>query len=533
LLLVKLKTSYFKSNHYNKKISNNSLLKFQYKPSSHIIGSLTFFNKKKIKIESFSLNSIWETSSKNILEFENLHNFLWIASLDIKTTKASAQAIIENWIDSNHNFNEDTWRLSILSKRLISWISNSNITLDESDVKYKEKFFASIAKQNNHLSKNVGGLDDGKNKLICCCALILIGLSFKSQDKFYDQGLSLLQKIIKNFFYKTGFPKSRNPDDLTISLKYLILIKEWIKESQNQTPDYLEEIIFNCGKSFDFLSRNLASLPLFNGSSEIQNEDFKKYLKYLNYNFNDVSNEKCGYVVFKDKKIVFIMDAGDAPEVKYSSKYQSGCLSFEIISNNQKIICNSGFAANKNNLMLASKSSAAHSTLYLNNHSSCSFKKRNPSSAHFQNQINEGLKIIEKKIINDKNFDSITASHNGYLKRYGYIHKRSIKLIKKEKTFYGVDNLIKTKNSKNVPYGIRFHIYPDIRIVKTKNSKSALLSLKNGEGWRFNCQNMEIFIEKGFYLGNRNEIINNENIFVSGMTNGENNIIEWSFDKIS
>ena len=532
-LLYKLKISYFKSKYYNKKISNNLLLKFQYKPSLHIINSLTSFNKRKIRIENFSLNSLWETSSKNILEFENLHNFLWLASLDIKTTKSTTQAIIENWIDGNFNFNEETWRLDILSKRLISWISNSNITLDESDIRYKEKFFASIMKQNNHLSKNVGSLDDGESKLICCSTLVLVGLSFKNQNEMYEQGLSMLQKVVKNFFYETGFPKSRNPDELTVCLKYLILIKEWIKESQNQIPDYLEEIIFNCGKSFNFLSKNLTSLPLFNGSSEVQNEEFKKYLKYLNYNFTDISKEKCGYVLFKDKKIVFIMDAGDASEIKYSSKYQSGCLSFEITSNNEKIVCNSGFAANKSKLILASKSSAAHSTLYLNNHSSCSFKKRNPSSIYLQNQITEGLKIVEKKIVNDNNFNSITASHNGYQKRYGYIHERSVKLIKKEKVFHGMDNLIKTKKAKNVPYGIRFHIYPGIKIIKTKNSRSVLLSLKNGEGWRFNCQNMEILIEEGIYLGNKNEIINNENIFISGMTNGENKNIDWSFEKIS
>ena len=49
-------------------------------------------------------------------------------SLDIKTSKASTQNIIENWIDNNNNFKEQTWRLNILSKRIISWISNSNLT---------------------------------------------------------------------------------------------------------------------------------------------------------------------------------------------------------------------------------------------------------------------------------------------------------------------------------------------------------------------------------------------------------------------
>ena len=70
-------------------------------------------------------------------------------------------------------------------------------------------------------------------------------------------------------------------------------------------------------------------------------------------------------------------------------------------------------------------------------------------------------------------------------------------------------------------------------MIKTKSSRSILLSLKNGEGWKFNCNNKEVFIEKGIYLGNKNRIIENENIYISGMTNGENQKIEWNFEKIS
>ena len=132
VLLPKLKIAYFKTEFYNNKISKNLPSKFNYKPRLHIINSLISFKKKKIKIENFSLNSLWKLSSKNKLEFQNLHNFLWLISLDIKTNKTSTQTIIENWIDNYCNFNKETWQVDITSKRLISWISNSNLTIDES-----------------------------------------------------------------------------------------------------------------------------------------------------------------------------------------------------------------------------------------------------------------------------------------------------------------------------------------------------------------------------------------------------------------
>ena len=96
-----------------------------------------------------------------------------------------------------------------------------------------------------------------------------------------------------------------------------------------------------------------------------------------------------------------------------------------------------------------------------------------------------------------------------------------------------MDSLIKNKETDNISYGIRFHIYPGIKIVKTQNFQSILLSLKNGEGWKFSCNNKEVLIEKGIYLGNKNKVTENENIYIPGTTNGENQIIEWSFERIS
>ena len=145
----------------------------------------------------------------------------------------------------------------------------------------------------------------------------------------------------------------------------------------------------------------------------------------------------------------------------------------------------------------------------------------------------KGLKIIKKKIVSEKDFENIIVSHNGYQNRYGYIHERSIKFIKKEKIFLGMDSLIKNEKANNISYGIRFHIYPGIKIVKTQNFHSVLLSLKNGEGWKFSCNNKEVLIEKGIYLGNKNKLNKNENIFISGIAEQKDLFINWTFEKIS
>jgi uncharacterized heparinase superfamily protein len=52
-----------------------------------------------------------------------------------------------------------------------------------------------------------------------------------------------------------------------------------------------------------------------------------------------------GYAILKNKKIILAMDIGASPEGSQSNDYQSGALSFEIISNDKKLISNSGYFA--------------------------------------------------------------------------------------------------------------------------------------------------------------------------------------------
>ena len=59
------------------------------------------------------------------------------------------------WIDKNNDYNISSWEIDILSKRIISWISNSKITYEDSDEEYKNKFDEIIKKQINHLINEI------------------------------------------------------------------------------------------------------------------------------------------------------------------------------------------------------------------------------------------------------------------------------------------------------------------------------------------------------------------------------------------
>ena len=105
----------------------------------------------------------------------------------------------------------------------------------------------------------------------------------------------------------------------------------------------------------------------------------------------------------------------------------------------------------------------------------------------------------------------------------GILSKRNNKFHKRE--------LIKKKKFKSTNFEIRFHLEPNIKIMKTYDGKSILIELEN-EGWKFTCYGHTIDVETGLYFGKKNSYTENQNIFISGMTQSENQTIKWELIKI-
>ena len=518
---------YLSSRIYNKKISRIDDKLIEYKPSPNLLDCLIKYDKKKNNIENFYLNSVWNNLSIKETDYKKLHSFFWLFTIDLKSSKKITQSIILNWIEKNQKYNSKSWEIDTLSKRVIAWISNSKLSYDDSDESYKEKFNSNIKKQVNHLINEINRSKWVNDKMVGCASIILSGLAYKDQ-KYLNYGLNLLKHIINFSFDSQSFPKSRNFRQLIFYLKYFVLIREWLKESQNEIPENLNEIIFFLGQNYCFIWQNTKQNILFNGNHINSNIDFDKYLDFHNYKFKNETNESGGYAILRNKNIILSVDLGPSPQKKFSNDYQSGTLSFEIFFKNCKLISNCGYFQNyKHQLNPISKSTATHSTLVLDNRSSCKMKK--DTDGIFK--VDEELKILKKSVISEKKYWNITGSHDGYLKKYGVIHERNIQFFVEKNRFIGKDKLIKKRNFKSSNFEIRFHFQPGTKISKTQDEKSVLIELENS-GWKFSCEDYKIDVESGLYFGKKNSFVENQNIFISGFTENEDQQVIWEILKI-
>ncbi len=520
------KSIYLNSNFYEKKISKTFGNSFEYKPSPHLLSSIIKYQNKRFKIEDFAIESIWQ-KDLSPTDYEKLNNFFWFFSLDLKSSKKTTQSVIKNWILNNNKYQKRSWEFDLTAKRIISWLSNHQLTYEDSDQEYKSNFDHMLQKQANHLLNEIKNSKEFENRMIGCAAIILTGLAYKNEKQYLENGLNLLKNIIKSSIDNQGFPKSRNIRQLIFYLKYFIIIREWFKESKSLIPEYIDETIYYLGSSYAFIWQNIKQDIFFNGNFSSNNNEFDQYLRRFGYTFNNQINELGGYVILKNKKIILAADIGSSPNKTFSNDYQAGALSFEIFSNNKKLISNSGYYSNKNNKFnKLSRSTSLQCALTIEDYSSCNFIK------HQKNMIiNKGLKVSKKNVVFENNFWKISGAHDGYSIKFGTVYEREIEFYPEQMKFIGYDKLFRKYPNKEIKFDIRFHLDPNSKVMKTQDNKSILVELDE-EGWKFCCDNFDINIDNGLYFGNKNSYTENKNIFISGMNNEKEQVIKWEISKL-
>ena len=93
------------------------------------------------------------------------------------------------------------------------------------------------------------------------------------------------------------------------------------------------------------------------------------------------------------------------------------------------------------------------------------------------------------------------ASHDGYVRPFAIRHQRELTLSPQGLALTGVDRLVPQKGhaGRAVPFAVRFHIHPDVRLSRAQ-SGDIILKLPNGEGWRFRA-GAAVAVEESIYLG--------------------------------
>ena len=525
-LVKSLKKIYISSKNYNESLQSKIPQQVYYNPNPFLLSILTSFKSHSFKISEIDPNIFWVTNKKNT---EQMHNFLWLSLIDRKTDQRKLKKIIYIWMIKNSKYKKKIWETSTLSSRVISWIVNADFILDNSSFDFKKNFLDSIICQTNHLKKNIKFEKDLSKKIEILTAIILTGLVFKEYEENFNIGIKELETLIKDFFDNEGFPLSRNPNDLLFFVKYLLFCKEVIKDSQKYVPEFLENIVEKILSCINYIKTPYNQLPLFNGATSNNLSQIEKYLE--SFKPDNKKNSLGGLSKIKYKSHFLIIDIDKPPEKKFSKSYQSGPLSFEYFLDGVKIITNSGFGNHiSKKTEFLSRLTACQSTLTINETSITKFEKNEMINKVFGNSIHSSFKSFDFFIENKNNLIGCSASNNGYENEFGCKHKREVYIDKESNFLKGIDHIFKESDGQPIRYAIRFHINPELSVVKTMSGNSAVIQISKNKSLLFTVKDENLNVEKSIFLGGK-KIIDNACITVSGNLVNKNKVLNWEIRK--
>ena len=485
-------------------------------------------------------DEVWIKTDFSDKWLEHLHSFSWLKDLnqavDRTNAKKRAEELVETWIDHNTQWGEISWRADVVGSRVINWLVYAPLIMDTEDIIYRSRVLDILARSARHLMKMSSDLPVGPGSLKAIAGLILSGLYIPNGDDWLKKGVALLRATLPKEILDDGGLRSRNPHELLELLMTLVLVRDAFIGMAQNAPQELSDSIDRMAVNLSSIILGDGKLPLFNGSYIQNHEDvFSSLIKITNDTssfdkrvVNDL--EQSGFSRIENQNTIIIQDVGPPAELELSGSCHAGALSFEMSSGTQRIFVNRGNASFAQGVLdedisTVSRSTSAHTTLTLND--------SNSSEIRTDGLVGKGISETTSVRFIENGHILLESSHDGYLDRYGLLHKRLIYMNDLGDDIRGEDILEQTgSDAKNVsrPYSVRFHLHPNVSAALSAGGDVVLLELTNGERWKFRFGGAKVTIEDSLYFGDAGKASQCRQINLTGDTDGPLTTILWALE---
>ncbi len=127
----------------------------------------------------------------------------------------------------------------------------------------------------------------------------------------------------------------------------------------------------------------------------------------------------------------------------------------------------------------------------------------NSTAIHADGTLGRGVAEVELARQESEASSRIEASHDGYAKRYGFLHRRQLVLAGDGRELRGEDMLLPASKKRKLAataFAIRFHLGQGVSVSPTANGMAALLRLPGGVLWQFRCRGGTLAVEDSLWV---------------------------------
>jgi uncharacterized heparinase superfamily protein len=468
------------------------------------------------------------------------HRFVWLRDLRAIGSDAArtrGQNLIKDWI-SRHG--ETPWRPlwtpPLLSDRLVHWLAHYDFFGRAAPQSWKAPFFKSLAQQALALARAAPRVAVTAERLHAIHALTAFGAAVPGAQARLDGALELLMPMLTSW-PPHGIVAERSPSDQLAALRDLVGIRAVLVAAHHEPPAALDTATARAAHALAALRHADGGLALFHGGAEEDARLVDVALALAGASAAVPRNFSGGFERVAGGETMLLLDAALPPARQHDRAAHAGTLAFELDAGAQRLVVNCGaYRGRAGGWREAGRMTAAHSTLVVGDRNSAEVRaggglRHRPLEVTLDRQEAQGAAWI-------------AASHDGYLGRFGVLHRRRLFLAADGADLRGEDCLAPAagkripRKTMGTPFAIRFHLHPMITVGDAEHdevgARIPFASAESGPWHLVAGRGLSAGVEESFYLGRGGPPKRTRQIVLAGTIDDEAGIeARWAIKRMS
>lgn len=437
---------------------------------------------------------------------DHLHSFRWLRDLANAGTREQcapvAEAIMRSWLTAHSEKpSEPAWSPDNAGWRLLFWTAYAPLILSSSDLVYRSLVLNCIARTARHLDRGADKAAAGLPRLVAWCGIVTAGLLLPGGDPRKAFGEAGLKRAIEHAFYSDGGIISRSPSEQLRGIEAMAMILAAYDTVREEAPEFINEALNRTVAALLSVAHGDGSLGSWQGAGATSAAFTESVIAASGIRTRPLRQSRdWGYQRMTGGQTVLLVDAAPPPIMRVSG---AGCAStgaIEVSDGNDRLIVNCGGADLvggyiPRDLAKGLRSTAAHSTLVLGD--------TNSTAILADGTLGRGVTEVELHRQEMEGGSRLELSHDGYVRKFGYLHRRLLVMSSDGRDIRGEDMLLpapRRRKPLTATYALRFHLAPTVDASLTADGQGALLRIDMGALWQFRCGAGQLTIEDSLWV---------------------------------
>jgi uncharacterized heparinase superfamily protein len=437
---------------------------------------------------------------------EYLQKFEWLRDLAATGSRAQAAPVAERlmrkWLAAHgEHVSDAAWRMDLCGWRILFWTANAPLILSSTDLIYRSAVLNALARMARHLDRGADRAPQGNARAAAWTGVVTAGLLIPGGDHRLAFGEAGLQRALAAGFSEDGGSIARSPHDQIDAILLLSMLGQVYDARRRETPEFIESLKHRAVAALLGIAMGDGGLSSWQGSGPVSAERVEQIVAASAVRTRPLRQARdWGYQRLSAGGTVLVMDAAPPPASRPGGSGCASTLAFELSDGTQRLIVNCGGGRGStplpSELVQGLRTTAAHSTLTVGD--------SNSTAVLADGALGQGVNTIEIDRQELEGGSRIDASQDGYARRYGFIHKRTLALSGNGRELRGEDALLpsprRRRRSSGAAFAIRFHLAPGVEVTPTADGQAALLRIDHGPLWQFRCRGGTLSVEESLWV---------------------------------